>query len=252
MSFVVVIPARLASTRLPNKVLREIAGRPMLAHVCRAAAASRADRVVVATDTPAIADAARQAGAQAVTTRADHSCGTDRIAEVVTALGLAEHDIVVNVQADEPLMPPSLIDQVGTVLDRAPWAGMASAYTSINSARAFTDPNIVKVVCNSAGRALYFSRAPIPFHRDSSNRWIDGAAQRHLGIYGYRVSALKRFSQSAPCSIEQHESLEQLRAFDLDIAIAMVEATEVPGPGVDTEADLQAVAHILEQKIDEQ
>jgi len=248
MSFVVVIPARLASTRLPDKVLREIAGQPMLAHVCRAAAASQARQVVIATDTPAIADAARDAGAQAVMTRADHSCGTDRIAEVVVQLGLADDDIVVNVQADEPLMPPSLIDQVGAALDRARWAGMASAYTPILSAEAFADPNVVKVVCNASGRALYFSRAPIPFHRDSANSRFEGVAQRHLGIYGYRVSALKRFSRAAPSAIEQHESLEQLRAFDLDIPIAMVEARQVPGPGVDTEADLQAVARIIKEQ----
>lgn len=248
MSFIVVIPARLASTRLPNKVLREIAGQPMLAHVCRAAAASRAAQVVVATDTPAIADAARLAGAKAVMTRADHSCGSDRIAEVAAQLELDDDSIIVNVQADEPLMPPALIDQVGVALHEDASAGMASAYTPITSDEAFKDPNVVKVVCNIQGRALYFSRAPIPFHRDSGNRSFDGTAQRHLGIYGYRVAALKRFAASPPGALEQHESLEQLRAFDLGMPIAMVQASEVPGPGVDTEADLAAVARILEQR----
>ncbi|GAB3685893.1 3-deoxy-manno-octulosonate cytidylyltransferase [Salinisphaera aquimarina] len=246
MSFIVVIPARLASTRLPNKVLRELAGEPMLAHVCRAALASRAERVIVATDSTAIADAGQIAGAEVAMTRSDHSCGSDRIAEVVTTLALRDDQIVVNVQADEPLMPVVLIDQVGQALMDDPGAGMASARTPIVDAADFVNPNIVKVVSSASGRALYFSRAPIPFHRASGNQEVMGLGYRHLGIYAYRVAALKRFSAAPVSALEQHESLEQLRAFDLELGIAMVTAAQLPGPGVDTEADLIAVARLLE------
>lgn len=245
MSFVVVIPARLASTRLPDKVLQPIAGQPMVAHVCAAARASRAEAVIVATDTPAIAQAARDAGARAVMTRADHSCGTDRIAEVAASQGWPDDTIVVNVQADEPLMPPQLIDQVGDALAADPGAALATACTPIEHAADFASPNIVKVVANSAGRALYFSRAPIPYGRDSGNRAFEGAAFRHLGIYAYRVHALMRFSAAEPSVLERHESLEQLRAFDLGLPITLVRAVAVPGPGVDTQADLEAVERII-------
>ncbi|MES1925421.1 3-deoxy-manno-octulosonate cytidylyltransferase [Salinisphaera sp. T31B1] len=248
MSFVVVIPARLASTRLPGKVLREIAGEPMLAHVCRAARASRAETVIVAADSPQIAAVAEANGVEAVLTRDDHACGSDRIAEVVVTRGLADEAIVVNVQADEPLMPPSLIDQVGDALVGDRSADMASAYTRIDTHEAFVDPNIVKVVVDARGQARYFSRAPIPFHRDSGNREFSPLACRHLGIYGYRVGALKRFSAAPPGALEQHESLEQLRAFDLGLTISMVEAWELPGPGVDTEADLLRVEKQLGEK----
>lgn len=249
MSFVVVIPARLASTRLPDKVLREIAGLPMLAYVCRAALASRATQVIVATDTAAIAQAARDAGAEAAMTRADHHCGSDRIAEVAIARQWADDAIVVNVQADEPLMPPALIDQVGAALRADTGAALATACTPIESAAAFNNPNIVKVVANASGRALYFSRAPIPCHRERANGDDPDrpAAYRHLGIYAYRVGALKRFSAAPPSALERCESLEQLRAFDLDLPIALVQAVAVPGPGVDTEDDLQAVARRLRE-----
>jgi len=245
MSFRVVIPARLASSRLPDKVLREIAGAPMLAHVCRAALASRATTVVVATDTAAVADAARAAGAEAEMTRADHSCGSDRIAEVALAREWPDDDIVVNVQADEPLMPAALIDQVGAALQADTGAALATACTPIGGADEFNNPNVVKVVADANGRALYFSRAPIPYHRDSGNGEFAGAAFRHLGIYAYRVGALKRFSAAPAGRLEQHESLEQLRAFDLDLPIALVQAVAVPGPGVDTEADLEHVARLM-------
>ena len=244
MSFVVVIPARLASTRLPDKVLREIAGEPMLAHVCRAALASAAAEVCVATDSHAIARAAEQAGATACMTRADHSCGSDRIAEVAAQRGWPDDAIVVNVQADEPMMPSSLIDQVGAALANDASAGMATACTPITDHEDFLNPNVVKAVANAQGRALYFSRAPIPFHRESANAEFEGAF-RHLGIYAYRVGALKRFSAAPPGVLETRESLEQLRAFDLDIPIALVEAVAVPGPGVDTAADLDRVVQLI-------
>lgn len=241
MSFHVVIPARLASTRLPNKVLREILGRPMIAHVCRAALASRATSVIVATDSDEIAAAAEQAGARAVRTASDHRCGSDRIAEVLAAERWPDDEIIVNVQADEPMMPPALIDQVGDALIAAPWADMATAATPIADAETFANPNVVKVVASSQGQALYFSRAPIPYHRDSANADFKTVARRHLGIYVYRTGALKQFAATPPTLLEQHESLEQLRAFDLGLRIRLVDAVAVPGPGVDTEQDLIAV-----------
>lgn len=238
MSFHVVIPARLASTRLPNKVLREIAGRPMIAHVCRAALASQAVSVIVATDDEMIMQAAEAAGARAARTSPAHTCGSDRIAEVVREERWPDDEIIVNVQADEPMMPPSLIDQVGQALAGDLQADMATAATPINSQQEFINPNVVKVVATDAGRALYFSRAPIPYHRDSANATFAGAARRHLGIYAYRVGALKRFAATAPTPLEQHESLEQLRAFDIGLQMALVDAVALPGPGVDTEEDL--------------
>ncbi len=241
MSFRVVIPARLASTRLPHKVLREIAGKPMIAHVIAAARTSSATAVMVATDATAVAEAARAAGACAVMTRADHACGTDRIAEAVADAGWSDDTIVVNVQADEPLMPPALINQVGAALRDDPGAAIATAAVPIEDAAEFTNPNVVKVVASTQGRALYFSRAPIPFHRDSTNRQFAGIALRHLGIYAYRTAALKRFAAAPAGPLEVHEALEQLRAFELDLPITLVRAVASPGPGVDNEDDLQSV-----------
>lgn len=246
MSFCVVIPARLASSRLPDKVLLEIAGRPMIAHVIQAARASQADAVIVATDSSAVAAAATAAGARAVITRADHVCGTDRIAEVAGREAWGSEVIVVNVQADEPMMPPALIDQVARALIDDPAAAIATVATPIETLAEFANPNVVKVVVNARGRALYFSRAPIPFHRDSANQHFAGTALRHLGIYAYRADALRRFSAAPPGLLEQHESLEQLRAFELDLPIALVRAIALPGPGVDTEDDLRAVAKRME------
>lgn len=240
MSFHVLIPARLASTRLPGKVLRHIAGRPMIEYVCRAAQASSADSVIVATDSEEIADAVASTGARAVMTRADHDCGSDRIAEVVAGEQWSAQTIVVNVQADEPLMPPALIDQVGHALLQDREAAMATAATPLAGPEELTNANIVKVV-GARDRALYFSRAPIPYHRDSGNTAHWQLARRHLGIYAYRVGALREFAAASPGLLEQHEKLEQLRAFDLGLPIALVEAVSLPGPGVDTEADLHEV-----------
>lgn len=245
MPFSVVIPARLTSTRLPHKVLREIAGAPMIAHVCRAAIASAAREVIVASDAPEVLAAARAAGAEGVLTRSDHACGTDRIAEVVAQRALADDAVVVNVQADEPLMPSALIDQVADALAHDAQAAMATACTPIADADELGNPNVVKVVANAGGRALYFSRAPIPYDRDSANANVDGAL-RHLGIYAYRVWALQRFAHAAPGVLERCESLEQLRAYDLDMPITLVRAVALPGPGVDTEEDLRAVARMMQ------
>lgn len=243
MSFSVVIPARRASTRLPDKVLRHIAGQPMLAHVCARAAESDAKRVVVATDDEAVAAVAADAGVEVAMTRADHACGSDRIAQAVS--DWPDDAIVVNVQADEPLMPPALIDQVATLLARAPRAAIATACTPIRTAEALHDSNNVKVVCDARGRALYFSRAPIPYHRDSGNTALPEGVCQHLGIYAYRAGALKRFAAAPPGRLEQIESLEQLRAYELDMVIQVARATEVPGPGVDTAADLAQVERLL-------
>lgn len=248
MSFHVVIPARLASTRLPNKVLRDIAGRPMIEHVCRAAFASAAISVNVATDSDAIAMAAEQAGARAVRTASHHSCGSDRIAELLATERWADDEIIVNVQADEPMMPPALIDQVGGALVTTSWADMATAATAIDELEAFVNPNVVKVVASTQGRALYFSRAPIPYHRESANTDFAASARRHLGIYAYRAGALKRFAATPPTRLEQQESLEQLRAFDIGLQIVLVDAVAIPGPGVDTEQDLIAVQQSMSRR----
>lgn len=248
MSFCVVIPARRASTRLPDKVLRPIAGRPMLAHVCARARQSGAEQIVVAADDAEIADAAARAGVQSAMTDAGHACGTDRIAQVVADYGWPDETIVVNVQADEPLLPPALIDQVAGTLAAAPGAAIATACKPIEDVGAFHDPNNVKVVCDATGRALYFSRAPVPYHRNSGNGALSAAAYQHLGIYAYRVGALKRFSAAPPGQLERIELLEQLRALDLGMSIQVVQATELPGPGVDTEADLAAVERLLRQR----
>lgn len=240
MSFHVVIPARLASTRLPRKVLRKIAGRPMIEHVCRAAQSSWATSVTVATDTEEIASVARAAGAEAVITAADHSCGSDRIAEAASIAGWLDGAIVVNVQADEPMMSPALINQVGRVLLDDTEAAIATAATPIDNQPDFLDPNIVKVVA-AAGRALYFSRAPIPGQREQGSEAVTTLAQRHLGIYAYRVAALRAFAAAPPSVLERQEALEQLRAYDLGLPIALVDAVAQPGPGVDTAADLALV-----------
>ncbi len=245
MSFTVVIPARFGSTRLPGKVLRDIAGRPMVAHVCARALESAASRVVVATDDARIARAAVAAGAEFATTGSHHDCGTDRIAQVASDQGWGDTEIVVNVQADEPLMPPALIDQVAVALAKAPDADLATACTPVDTVEAFYDPNIVKVVADVFGRALYFSRAPIPYRRDNANAVPGANVFRHLGIYAYRVAALKRFSAAPTGALERCESLEQLRAFDLGMTIQMVEAAQIPGRGVDTEADLIDVTRLL-------
>ncbi|RJS95372.1 3-deoxy-manno-octulosonate cytidylyltransferase [Salinisphaera sp. Q1T1-3] len=239
MSFHVVIPARLDSTRLPGKVLRPIAGVPMIAHVCRAALASRAASVWVATDSPDVAAAAEAAGAKTLMTGADHVCGSDRIAEAVAGTAWPPEAVVLNVQGDEPMMPPALIDQVAEALLADPEADMATAGTPIVDADEWANPNVVKVVA-AGGRALYFSRASIPFHRDSANADFS-RGRRHLGIYAYRVAALRRFAAAETGHLEAHESLEQLRALELGMKIAVVEATALPGPGVDTPADLLIV-----------
>jgi 3-deoxy-manno-octulosonate cytidylyltransferase (CMP-KDO synthetase) len=244
--FRVVIPARYASTRLPGKALLTIGGKPMIQWVYERACASKADEVLIATDDLLIVSAAHAFGAETVM----HESGTDRIAEVARLRGWADSDIVVNVQGDEPVIPPALIDQVAALLKANPSAQIATLATPITSISEFMDPNAVKVVTDRAGRALYFSRAPIPWERDGaaagvvSQRSFAGA-RRHVGIYGYRVSGLLRLASLERAVLEQHEKLEQLRALENGLEIRVADSVEQPGPDVNTAADLDRVTALL-------
>lgn len=241
MSFRVVIPARFGASRLPGKPLLPIAGEPMLAHVCRRGFESGADEVWVAADDPRIVEAAQAAGAQAALTGADCASGSDRVAELAAARGWPGDAVVVNLQGDEPLMPGALIAQVAAALEQEPGADIATACVAIADLQEYRNPNAVKVVCNDAGEALYFSRAPIPHRRDGDGL-PQGGAWRHLGLYAYRVAALRRFTAAPPAALEQSEALEQLRALALGLRILVVRADAAPPPGVDTAADLARVA----------
>jgi 3-deoxy-manno-octulosonate cytidylyltransferase (CMP-KDO synthetase) len=248
--FRVVIPARLASVRLPGKVLRPIGGRPMLQWVYERAANAGAQQVLIATDDERIASAAGAFGAQAVMTAATHLSGTDRIAEVARAANWGADDIVVNLQADEPLMPAALIRQVATLLESPPRADIATLATPIGSVAELLDPNAVKVVCDAAGRALYFSRAPIPWNRAGAaggpaSQTDPGGARRHVGLYAYRVGALLRLAALPAGVLEMREQLEQLRALESGLTICVADALEAPGPDVNTFADLERVATLL-------
>ena len=249
MSFVVVIPARYASTRLPGKPLLDIGGKPMIQWVVDAAAQSKASAIWVATDDERIANAVRNPRGQeaiALLTRAEHPSGTDRIAEVVVKLELLPDTIVVNVQGDEPKLPPALIDQVAELLIADPQAAIATLSTPITHLDEFLDPNVVKVVSTYDGVALYFSRAPIPWSRDGAAEGLSAQtqcprAQRHLGIYAYRVAALLKITALPFGELEQIEKLEQLRAMQAGLRIRVAEASVQPGIGVDTPADLEKI-----------
>lgn len=242
MSFIVVIPARYASTRLPGKALAEIAGRPMVAHVVDRANESGAERVIVATDDERIARALDNESCEVCMTRADHQSGSDRLAEVVEKLQIADDAVVVNVQGDEPMIPGRLIDQVATALNLADDAVMSTAARQIEDQATLEDPNVVKVVFARTGRALYFSRAPIPYARDV--RIAD--AWHHIGIYAYRASFLKRYHQLVESSIEQTESLEQLRVLDNGNDITVEAVDYDTGVGVDTPEDLERVRKLMQ------
>lgn len=246
MNFDVVIPARFASTRLPGKVLRDVAGEPMLAHVHRRAQESGADNVCVATDDRRVLEAAVAMGADTEMTDPAHASGSDRMAELAARRGWDNNRIVVNLQGDEPLMPGALIAQVAQALMTDTEADIATACVPLEGVMEYRDSNVVKVVRNYQGRGLYFSRAPIPHHRDSDGS-TDIGGWRHLGIYAYRVGALKKFAAAQPSELEQAERLEQLRALALGLHIQVVEAAELPGPGVDTESDLGNVTAILKE-----
>ena len=245
--FRVVIPARFASTRLPGKALIPIGGKPMIQWVHERAGTSGAKEVLIATDDARIAEAGRAFGAVVEMTSASHQSGTDRIAEVARARGWRERDVVVNVQGDEPLMPPALIDQVAGLLLANGEAEMATLASPLARLEDLFDPNVVKVVADASGRALYFSRAPIPWNRDSATAGLASqrsfaGARRHIGIYAYRVSALLRLAALAPTPLEQTEKLEQLRALENGIEIRVADAVELPGPDVNTPEDLERVA----------
>ena len=244
LSYRVVIPARYGSTRLPGKPLLPIAGRPMLAHVCERALESGATEVVVATDDERIAAAVAGLDATVCMTSHMHSSGTERIAEVVETRGWSDDSIVVNVQGDEPLIPPVLISQVATDLSGHPDAAVATLACPLLDRDEWLDPNAVKVVLDRDGYALYFSRAPVPFDRDGETD-MTAVALRHLGLYAYRADFLKDYSRLEPAPLEHIEKLEQLRVLWHGRRIHVGIAQERPGPGVDTEDDLARVAALL-------
>jgi 3-deoxy-manno-octulosonate cytidylyltransferase (CMP-KDO synthetase) len=252
LTFKIVIPARLGSTRLPRKVLREIQGKPLIRYVWEAACASGAEQVVIAADDPLVQAAARGFGADACLTSAAHQSGTDRVHEVAQMRGWPADALVVNLQGDEPLMPPALIREAAQLLRDDARADIATLCHPLHEAAEWHNPNMVKVVMDAAGYALYFSRAPIPWRRDAVSgteqaalHFPAGMAYRHIGLYAYRVGSLARFSLLPPSSLEQCEALEQLRALAHGLRIKLA-VTDLPPPrGVDTEEDLQAVAAAL-------
>jgi 3-deoxy-manno-octulosonate cytidylyltransferase (CMP-KDO synthetase) len=250
--FIVVIPARLRSTRLPGKMLADIGGKPLVAWVAERAKASGASRVVVATDHDDIVRALAPFGCEVILTSPNHETGTDRLAEAVEKLGFPDTDIVVNVQGDEPLIDPRLVRSVADALANHPEAAIATAALPIHSAAEFFDANVVKVVVDRDGFAQYFSRAPIPYARDafaqSREALPEGLpASRHIGIYAYRVRFLRRYASLEPTAAERFEALEQLRALAHGFRIAVTMWTEPMPPGVDTAEDLERVRRQLTQ-----
>ena len=248
MNFTVLIPARMSSTRLPGKPLADLGGAPMVVRVAQRALASGARRTVVAADTPDIVAACVAHGIEAVLTRADHPSGSDRLAEASTLLALADDEIVVNVQGDEPLIDPALIGGVAKLLQQTPHAAMSTAAHAIASHAEFTNPNVVKVVTDAGGIALYFSRAPIPFWRDApagGNALPSPRPLRHVGIYAYRCGFLRLFPTLPQAPVEQLEALEQMRALWHGHRIAVHVTPHAPGPGVDTPEDLARVQQLF-------
>lgn len=251
LHFQVVIPARLASTRLPGKPLADIAGKPMVVRVLERALQAGAQSVWVAADDTSVVDAVRAAGGNALLTRRDHPSGTDRLAEVVHTLGWADDDIVVNVQGDEPLIEPQLVASVAAALAADPDAAVATAAHGLHQASDVFNPNVVKVVCDRQGRALYFSRAPIPWARDAFADTRSGLPAglpvlRHVGIYAYRVAFLRRYADLEPSPLEHWEALEQLRVLWHGDRIAVRTIAEAPQAGVDTPEDLQRVRAVFD------
>jgi 3-deoxy-manno-octulosonate cytidylyltransferase (CMP-KDO synthetase) len=244
-AFTVIVPARLASTRLPHKPLADIHGLPMVVRVAQRAALSNASQVVVAADSIEIVQACQAHGVRAMLTQLHHPSGSDRLAEASALLGLNPHDVVVNVQGDEPLIDPELINQVAKLLVQRPTASMSTAAHEIHELAEFINPNVVKVVIDQAQLALYFSRAPIPWWRDGFLKGIQSLPQpaplRHIGIYAYRVGFLQSFPTLQPAPIETGEALEQLRALWHGHKIAVHITPDAPGPGVDTPEDLERV-----------
>jgi len=241
LSFDVLIPARLASTRLPNKPLADIGGVPMVVRVARRAAAAHARRVTVAADHADIVAACRAHGVAAVLTASTHVSGSDRLAEACALLGLDGGDVVVNVQGDEPLIDPALVDACARLLAERPDCVMSTAAHPIADAAEFADPNVVKVVLDREGRALYFSRAPIPMRRDAGSAPAGVDALRHVGLYAYRARFLRAFAALEPSPIERLEALEQLRVLWHGERIAVHVSRDAPGIGIDTPEDLARI-----------
>lgn len=254
MSFVVIIPARYASSRFPGKPLADIGGRPMVVRVAEQAEKSGATEVLVATDHKEIAAAVENHGFQAVMTRRNHASGTDRIAEVAVKKRYGPNRILVNVQGDEPLIDPALIRKVAAMLSARRDARIATACHPIVAANEISNPNVVKVVLDNAGYALYFSRAPVPYARDAFARGVTAAPKllpiyRHLGIYAYRCGFLRTFTRLKPALIERFEALEQLRALANGYRICVAITRKVPHPGVDTPHDLEQLRRALSRNI---
>lgn len=253
MSFTVIIPARFGSTRLPGKPLIDIQGKPMIQHVMERAIASGAAEVVVATDDERIAHVVNDLGGHAMMTSPDHNSGTERLAEVIERLALDENEVVVNVQGDEPMIPPEIIYQVAENLRAQRLAPMATLAVPLESREEIFNPNAVKVVRDASGYALYFSRAPIPYDRehfadDSLELPDHGGWARHIGIYAYRAGFVARYAEWDPSPLEQIESLEQLRVLWHGERIHVADAIKVPPAGVDTEADLELVRRLVKNR----
>lgn len=247
MSFVAIIPARFASTRLPGKPLIDIHGKPMVVHVMERALESGADRVIVATDNQQVADAVSAAGGEVCMTRADHQSGTERLAEVIDRYQFADETIIVNVQGDEPLIPPVIVRQVAENLAKSE-AGMATLAVRITTAEEAFNPNAVKVVRDARGYALYFSRAAIPWDRErfaTSRDTIGETFLRHIGIYGYRAGFIRRYVSWEPSPLEHIELLEQLRVLWYGEKIHVDVARAIPSVGVDTQEDLERVRAVM-------
>ncbi len=244
-SFQVVIPARYASSRFPGKVLALLAGRTLLEHVWHQASRSAAAEVVIATDDERIASVARGFGADVVMTRTSHRSGTERAAEVASERNWPEDSLIVNCQGDAPLIPPACIDQVAALLATQPGAALATLCTPVRTIEEYHNPNVVKVVCAADGRALYFSRAPIPSASHSTDA---PKSLRHVGLYAYRAGALRQLAAAPPCALEIAESLEQLRALWLGLDIQVGLAADLLGPDVDTPEDLARAAEFLRSR----
>lgn len=249
LAFKVVIPARLGSTRLPRKVLRDIGGKPVIQHVWQAAQSTGASEVVIATDSDEVRAICASFGADVQMTSAQHQSGTDRVMEVAGARGWDAATIVVNLQGDEPLMPPALVRQAAQLLSDDALADLASLCHAITDVDEWCNPNVVKLVMDNRNYAMYFSRAPIPWKRDGSTSVAPmlpaGLVFRHIGLYAYRVAALARFSALPSSALEDCEALEQLRALSEGLRIKMGITDKAPPRGIDTEDDLQAVIAFL-------
>lgn len=252
MSFRIVIPARYQATRLPGKPLRDLAGKPLIQHVHERALESGAEEILIATDDERIRDAAEGFGAAVCMTRTDHSNGTERLGEVIEKMGWPDEAVIVNLQGDEPLMPPECLRQVAEVLTAHPECAMSTLYAALDDPEDMFDPHVVKLVANRDDEALYFSRAPIPWWRERFGEAPDADLsepptpfRRHIGLYAYRADFGRDYGKLTPSPLEQMESLEQLRALWHGYRIAVAEAVQLPPAGVDTEGDLERVRRQL-------